>query len=83
MQALAIEEMSRICPALGMTYGAHSNLCAHNIYKNGSEYVKQKYLPPLIAGEKIGALGLTETGAGSDAMSLRTRAVKQGLSFVL
>jgi isovaleryl-CoA dehydrogenase len=83
MQALAIEEMSRICPALAMTYGAHSNLCAHNIYKNASEYLKQKYLPPLIAGEKIGALGLTETGAGSDAMSLRTRAVKQGDKYIL
>ncbi|MGA2025865.1 MAG: acyl-CoA dehydrogenase family protein [Syntrophobacteraceae bacterium] len=83
MQALAIEEMSRICPSLGMTYGAHSNLCANNIYKNGSEYLRQKYLPSLISGEKIGALGLTETGAGSDAMSLRTRAVKKGDKYVL
>ena len=71
MQALAIEEMSRICPALAMTYGAHSNLCANNIYKNANEYLKEKYLPPLISGEKIGALGLTEPSAGSDAMSLQ------------
>lgn len=46
MQTLAIEEMSRICPALAMSYGAHSNLCANNIYKNGSEALKKKYLPP-------------------------------------
>ena len=83
MQALAIEEMSRICPSLAMSYGAHSNLCANNIYKNASDYLKEKYLPPLISGEKIGALGLTETGAGSDAMSLRTRAVKKGDKYVL
>jgi isovaleryl-CoA dehydrogenase len=83
MQALAIEEMSRICPALAMTYGAHSNLCANNIHKNAREPLKEKYLPPLIAGEKIGALGLTEPNAGSDAMSLRTRAVKKGDKYVL
>ena len=47
MQTLAIEEMSRICPALAMSYGAHSNLCANNIYKNASEALKEKYLPPL------------------------------------
>ncbi len=83
MQTLAVEEMSRICPALGMTYAAHSNLCANNIYKNASEYLKQRYLPPLVAGEKIGAMGLTEPGAGSDAMSLRTRAVRRKDRFVL
>jgi isovaleryl-CoA dehydrogenase len=83
MQTLAIEEMSRICPALAMTYGAHSNLCANNIYKNGTDFIKEKYLPPLISGEKIGALGLTEPSAGSDAMSLRTRAVRKGDKYVL
>lgn len=83
MQTLAIEEMSRICPALAMTYGAHSNLCANNIHKNANEALKQKYLPPLIAGEKIGALGLTEPNAGSDAMSMRTRAVKRGDKYIL
>ncbi|MGC9196582.1 MAG: acyl-CoA dehydrogenase family protein [Syntrophobacteraceae bacterium] len=83
MQTLAIEEMSRICPALAMTYGAHSNLCANNIYKNANEALKKKYLPPLIAGEKIGALGLTEPNAGSDAMSLRTRAVKRKDKYIL
>ncbi len=64
MQTLAIEEMSRICPALGMTYGAHSNLCAHNIHKNASETLKEKYLPPMVRGEKIGAMALTEPNAG-------------------
>ncbi len=83
MQALAIEEMSRICPALAMSYAAHSNLCANNIHKNASEALKEKYLPPLIRGEKIGALGLTEPNAGSDAMSLRTRAVKKGDKYIL
>ena len=83
MQTLAIEEMIRICPALAMSYGAHSNLCANNIHKNANEYLKQKYLPPLISGEKIGALGLTEPSAGSDAMSLRTRAVKKGDKYIL
>ncbi|MFI5355653.1 MAG: acyl-CoA dehydrogenase family protein, partial [Desulfobaccales bacterium] len=83
MQTLAIEEMSRICPALGMTYGAHSNLCAHNIHKNASEALKEKYLPPLVNGEKIGAMALTEPNAGSDAMSIRTRAVRQGDKYLL
>jgi isovaleryl-CoA dehydrogenase len=83
MQTLAIEEMSRICPALAMSYGAHSNLCANNIYKNANEALKEKYLPPLVSGEKIGALGLTEPNAGSDAMSLRTRAVKKGDKYIL
>ena len=83
MQTLAIEEMSRICPALAMSYGAHSNLCANNIHKNASDELKEKYLPPLVRGEKIGALGLTEPNAGSDAMNLRTRASKKGDKYIL
>lgn len=83
MQTLAIEEMSRICPGLAMSYGAHSNLCANNIHKNANEFLKQKYLPPMMTGEKVGALGLTEPNAGSDAMSLRTRAVKKGDKYIL
>ena len=83
MQTLAIEEMSRICPALAMSYGAHSNLCANNIYKNAGETLKKKYLPSLISGEKIGALGLTEPNAGSDAMGIRTRAEKRGDKYYL
>lgn len=83
MQTLAIEEMSRICPGLAMSYGAHSNLCANNIHKNANEFLKEKYLPPMMTGEKVGALGLTEPNAGSDAMSLRTRAVKKGDKYIL
>ncbi|HDL90604.1 MAG TPA: isovaleryl-CoA dehydrogenase [Thermodesulforhabdus norvegica] len=83
MQVLAVEEMSRICPGLAMTYAAHSNLCAHNIHRNASEYLKEKYLPPMVRGEKIGALALTEPNAGSDAMSIRTRAVKKGDKYIL
>jgi isovaleryl-CoA dehydrogenase len=78
MQTLAIEDMSRICPALAMTHGAHSNLCAHNIHRNASEALKEKYLPPMVRGEKIGAMALTGPNAGSDAMSIRTRASRQG-----
>lgn len=83
MQTLAIEEMSRFCPGPAMSYGAHSNLCANNIHKNANAMLKEKYLPPLIAGKKVGALGLTEPNAGSDAMSIRTRAVKKGDKYIL
>ncbi|MEJ5366037.1 MAG: acyl-CoA dehydrogenase family protein [Desulfosoma sp.] len=83
MQTLAVEEMSRICPGLAMTYAAHSNLCMNNIHKNANEMLKEKYLPPMVRGEKIGALGLTEPNAGSDAMSLRTRAEKKGDKYIL
>ncbi|HOI94645.1 MAG TPA: acyl-CoA dehydrogenase family protein [Syntrophobacter fumaroxidans] len=83
MQTLAVEQMSRICPALGMTYGTHSNLCMNNIHRNASDALKEKYLPSMVAGEKIGALGLTEPNAGSDAMGLRTRAVRKGDKYIL
>jgi len=84
MQTVAIEEMSRISPALAMSYGAHSNLCANNIHKNANEALKEKYLPPLVSGEKVGALGLTEPNAGSDALGgMRTRAVKKGDKYIL
>ncbi len=82
-QVIAVEEISKISPGLGMTYGAHSNLCANNIHRNANEALKEKYLPPLIRGEKIGALALTEPNAGSDAMSIRTRAVKKGDKYIL
>ncbi|HDM77117.1 MAG TPA: isovaleryl-CoA dehydrogenase [Deltaproteobacteria bacterium] len=82
-QVIAVEEISKISPGLGMTYGAHSNLCANNIHRNASEELKEKYLPPMIRGEKIGALALTEPNAGSDAMSIRTRAVKKGDKYIL
>ncbi len=83
MQALALESMSRVCPGLAMSYAAHSNLCANNIYKNGSAEQKAKYLPDLTGGSKIGALGLTEPEAGSDAMGLRTTAREEGDGYVL
>ncbi len=83
MQALAIESMSRVCPGLAMSYAAHSNLCANNIYKNGSAGQKAKYLPDLTGGTKVGALGLTEPEAGSDAMGLRTTAREEGDGYVL
>lgn len=83
MQALAIESMSRVCPGLAMTYAAHSNLCANNIYKNGSAEQKAKYLPGLTGGTEVGALGLTEPEAGSDAMGLRTTAREEGDGYVL
>jgi len=83
MQALAIESMSRVCPGLAMTYAAHSNLCANNIYKNGSAEQKAQYLPDLTGGTKVGALGLTEPEAGSDAMGLRTTAREEGDGYVL
>lgn len=82
MQTLAVEQLSRISPALGMTYGAHSNLCANNIHKNGNEAQKLKYLPPMCTGERVGALCLTEPNAGSDALGgMRTVAVKDGGSY--
>ncbi len=83
MQALAIESMSRVCPGMAMTYAAHSNLCANNIYKNGSAEQKAKYLPDLTGGTKVGALALTEPEAGSDAMGLRTTAREEGDGYVL
>lgn len=82
-QTLVVEQMSRFAPGLAMTYAAHSNLCAHNIHRNANEYLKEKYLPPMVRGEKIGALALTEPNAGSDAMSIRTRAVKKGDKYIL
>ncbi len=84
MQVLAVEQLSRISPALGMTYGAHSNLCANNIHKNGTEAQKNKYLPPMCTGEHIGALCLTEPNAGSDALGgMRTLAKKSGDKYII
>ncbi|MBN1635906.1 MAG: acyl-CoA dehydrogenase family protein [Deltaproteobacteria bacterium] len=84
MQALAVEQLSRISPALGMTYGAHSNLCANNIHKNGNKAQKSTYLPPMCTGEHIGALCLTEPNAGSDALGgMSTRARKDGNRYIM
>ena len=82
-EILAIEQMSRISPALALSCGAHFNLCAGNIHRNANDHLKQKYLPAMVNGEKVGALALTEPNAGSDAMSIRTRAERRGDHFVL
>lgn len=80
---LVIEQIGRVCPALAVSYGAHANLCVDNLNRNGTESQKQKYLPGLCSGELIGCLALTEPNAGSDALSLRTRAVRDEDYFVL
>lgn len=74
MAALVARGISRVNGAISMSFGAHLNLCAHNILRNGSEEQKRKYLPKLVSTEMIGALGLTEPNAGSDAMGIRTTA---------
>ena len=81
---LVIQAFSRWNHAFGLSYVAHDNLCANNIYSNGNEFVREKFLPNLCSGEWIGCLGLTEPGAGSDALgSMRTTAVRDGDTFVL
>jgi len=82
-QVIAMEEMSRISPAVSISVMAHSNLCADNLYKNGTEEQCHKYLPPLCTGEKIGALALTEPNAGSDAVSIQMTATRDGNEYVL
>ena len=78
------EELSRVSAAIGLTHVAHDNLCVNNIYRNASEEMRQKYLPGLCDGSLIGALGLTEPGAGSDALgSMKTTARKDGDDYVL
>ena len=80
---VAMEEVSRASASVGLSYGAHSNLCVNQIRRNGSEAQKRKYLPGLIAGTKIGALAMSEAGAGSDVVSMRTRAERRGDTYVL
>src|SRR5881397_195612 len=80
---IAMEEISRASASIGLSYGAHSNLCVNQIRRNGSEAQKRKYLPRLISGENVGALAMSEPGAGSDVVSMRTRADKKGDRFVL
>ncbi|MCG8400890.1 MAG: acyl-CoA dehydrogenase [Firmicutes bacterium] len=81
--AIAVEELSRICASSGVLISAHTSLCSWPIYTFGSEEQKQKYLVPLAGGEKIGALGLTEPAAGSDAGAVKTTAVSDGDEYVL
>jgi isovaleryl-CoA dehydrogenase len=80
---VAMEEISRASASIGLSYGAHSNLCVNQLAKNGSAEQKEKFLPPLVKGEHIGALAMSEPNAGSDVVSLRLRAEKKGDRFIL
>ena len=80
---IAVEEVSRASASVGLSYGAHSNLCVNQIRRNGSEAQKRKYLPKLISGEHVGALAMSEPGSGSDVVSMRTRADRKGDAYVL
>ena len=75
---VAMEEISRASASVGLSYGAHSNLCINQIRRNGNDEQKRRYLPKLIAGEHLGALAMSEPGSGSDVVSMRTRAEKRG-----
>ena len=80
---VAMEEVSRASAAVGLSYGAHSNLCVNQLRRNGSDEQRRKYLPKLISGEHVGALAMSEPGAGSDVVSMRTRADKKGDRYIL
>lgn len=80
---VAMEEVSRASAGIGLSYGAHSNLCVNQIHKNGSGAQKEKYLPKLVSGEHIGALAMSEPNAGSDVVSMKLRADKKGDHYVL
>ncbi len=80
---VALEEISRASASVGLSYGAHSNLCVNQIRRNGTPAQKRAYLPKLISGEHVGALAMSEPGAGSDVVSMRTRAERRGDRFVL
>src|SRR6201993_391305 len=80
---VAMEEISRASASVGLSYGAHSNLCVNQIKRNGSEAQKKKYLPKLISGEHVGALAMSEPGAGSDVISMKLKAQEKGGVYVL
>ncbi len=80
---VAMEEISRGSASVGLSYGAHSNLCVNQIRRNGTDAQRRKYLPKLISGEHVGALAMSEPGAGSDVVSMRTRADKKGDRYIL
>ena len=80
---VAMEEISRASASVGLSYGAHSNLCVNQLHRWGSDEQKQEYLPKLVSGEYLGALAMSETGAGSDVMGMRTTAVRDGDDYVL
>jgi isovaleryl-CoA dehydrogenase len=80
---IAMEEISRASASVGLSYGAHSNLCVNQLRRNGSPEQRRKYLPKLVSGEHVGALAMTEPGSGSDVVSMRTRAERRGDRYVL
>jgi isovaleryl-CoA dehydrogenase len=80
---VAMEEISRASASIGLSYGAHSNLCVNQVRRNGSEAQKRKYLPRLISGEHVGALAMSEPGAGSDVVGMKLRAERRGERYVL
>ncbi|WP_428534450.1 isovaleryl-CoA dehydrogenase [Rhodopila sp.] len=80
---VAMEEISRASASVGLSYGAHSNLCVNQIFRNGNDDQKQRYLPGLIDGSRVGALAMSEPGAGSDVVGMRTRADRKGDRYVL
>src|SRR5438094_1908392 len=80
---VAMEEISRASASVGLSYGAHSNLCVNQIRRNGNEAQRARYLPKLISGEHVGALAMSEPGAGSDVVSMKLRADKRGDRYVL
>ncbi len=80
---VAMEEISRASASIGLSYGAHSNLCVNQIRRNGSAAQKQKYLPTLVSGEHVGALAMSEPGSGSDVVSMRLRADRAGDDYIL
>ncbi len=80
---IAMEEISRASASVGLSYGAHSNLCVNQIHRNGTEAQKRKYLPKLVSGEHVGALAMSEAGAGSDVISMKLAARERGGCYVL
>jgi isovaleryl-CoA dehydrogenase len=80
---VAMEEISRASASVGLSYGAHSNLCVNQIHRNGTPAQKKKYLPKLVAGEAVGALAMSEPGAGSDVVGMRLRAARSGDRYLL
>ncbi|WP_459616375.1 isovaleryl-CoA dehydrogenase [Bordetella sp. 2513F-2] len=80
---VVMEEISRASASVGLSYGAHSNLCVNQIHRNGTAAQKERYLPKLVSGEHVGALAMSEPGAGSDVVSMKLRADKKGDRYVL
>ena len=80
---IAVEEISRASASVGLSYGAFSNLCVNQIHRNGSDAQKRKYLPKLVSGEHVGALAMSEPGAGSDVVGMRLRAERRGSAYLL